>query len=143
MKKLFASLLLLLPLTAQAQSITVSTPNGSLVPGQVVTATALVKNDLTPRAPINITASATYTDWTGALQQATPATISLQVIQPLTFSRIMLSLPPTLTYQAGSAQSTVAVVAGYASNVLTLDFSKTLLEGASLPITFAVAVAAK
>jgi hypothetical protein len=112
-----------------------------LHPGQTAVATAHVSNDLAKRPPIQITAGASYQDWTGATFQATPATISLDVIQPLSFKRLTISLASNTSYVAGSATSTVPVTATYASQVLTLDFDKTLLEAQSLDISFGLLTA--
>jgi hypothetical protein len=134
---------LLLPCAALAQQVTISVPGGALIPGQQVTATAKITNTLTPRAPITLTAGGTYQDWTGAVIILPTVSIQLNVIQPLTFSQLTMTLPSSLTYVLGSATSTVPVTGTVTNGVLTLAFplAPPITEGQSLSITCGLAVA--
>ena len=132
--------LLALSVIAFGQDVTLTVPDGSLHPGQTVEATAKLTNSLTPKPPIVLTATATYSDILGVLHEATPATLTLTVTQPLRMQKLELTLGTQLAFVEGSAKSSVPVAASVTSNVLTLAFDKTLLEGESLDIMFGAIV---
>ena len=161
MKKVLVFLLLLLPLVANAQTVSLTVPGGTLTPGQTVTATATVTNTLTPQPPVVFGAiGATYINGLGVQQATTsyswatldsagnivtsgtwPATsMTLTVVQPLAFTQVTLTLGSSLTYVVGSATSSVPVTGTVTNGILTLTFAQTLTEGQKLAITFKVIV---
>jgi hypothetical protein len=135
-------LLLLLPISAQAQTVSLSVPGGSINPGSTVTATAKITNALPPRPPIVLTAGCTYQDWTGTTLTATPASVTLNVVQPFSFSQLTLTMPSSLTYVPGSATAMFPVTGIVTAGVLTLAFTAPpLIEGQALSVSFGVQVA--
>jgi hypothetical protein len=91
-----------------------------------------------------LTASATYQDSQGNTYTATATPCTLTVVQPETFSALTLTLPSSLTYVLGSAQSTVPVAGTTSAGVLTLTIGgggAVLTEGQQLAIQFKVQVA--
>lgn len=81
---------------ARAQDIEValSADKQRVRPFESVTLTVTVKNNLQRRPPVELTATATYTDTSGTQYTATSNTVTLQVIQPLNVSAVNISLPP-------------------------------------------------
>lgn len=57
------------------------------------TLTVRIKNTLQPRPPIQLQATATYTDSTGVQRTVTSNVVTLQVVQPVTVQQISLQLP--------------------------------------------------
>ena len=136
----FMLLLLLLPCVAQAQSVTITGP-AAVTPGTIAELTATITNTLTPRAPIILTASATYTDSLGNPQTATATPLSLTIVQPETFSALTMTLPLSLSYVLGSATSSLPVLGTTSAGVLTLSLGgggAVLTEGQSVAIQFKV-----
>ena len=134
---LLSLLLFALALPCMAQTVTLTGP-ASLNPGKVGTFIAAVTNSLSPRAPITLTATCSYHDWTGGQFQATADPVILTITQPLTFASISLALPAGLSYVSGSAASTVPVTGTLTGGVLTLSLGAgvVLIEGQQLVISF-------
>lgn len=57
------------------------------------TLTVRVKNTLQPRPPIQLQATATYTDSSGVQRMVTSNVVTIQVVQPVTVQQISLQLP--------------------------------------------------
>jgi hypothetical protein len=131
---LFALLILSISVVCNAQTVTITTPNNQLTPKSVVTATVTITNSLIPRPDITLTAGGTYQDYLGVIQSIPSSSVTLKVIQPLTFNKLILSLPTSISYQAGSVTNATA---SYLNNVLTLDFGAVppLIEGQKLTST--------
>jgi hypothetical protein len=142
LRRLLLLSLLLLCLCAQAfgQSVTITGP-ATVSPGATVQLTATITNTLSPRPPIILTAGATYTDSLGNPYTSTATPLMLTVTQPETFSALTMTLPSSLSYVVGSAQSTVPVTGTVTSGVLTLTLGgggAVLTEGQSVSILFKV-----
>lgn len=129
-------LLLLLVVGAQAQTVVLTTPDGVIHRKSTTTATIKMTNDSVPWSPIVLCATATWIDWDGTEREVISDPVTIQVVQPLALSKVKVDLGSKLAFVAGSATSTVPVVAASINDVLSFSFDKTLIEGESLDIMF-------
>jgi hypothetical protein len=126
------------PCTAESLQI-ISTPQVTVAKrGQVVPVAVSLKNILTPREPITITAEAEWEDEYGVARTAT-ANTTLNVIQPVKVNRYKVIIPALFDFVVGFAKvngqpATPALEAAR----LTFELGRTLLEGESAILEYAV-----
>ena len=134
------SVIFLLASECAAQSLQVtSTPQVTTAKrGQAVPVAVSLKNILTPREPITITAEAEWEDEYGVARTATAST-TVNVIQPVKVNRYKVIIPALFAFVAGSAKvdgqpATPALETGR----LTFEIGRTLLEGESVSLEYSV-----
>ena len=123
-----------------AESLQVTTtPTAAQAKRGVPVATAVsLKNVLTPRAPITITAEAEWEDEYGTARTTT-ASATITVIQPVKVNRYKVIIPALFAFVAGSAKidgqpATPTLDAGQ----LTFQIGRTLLEGESVTLEYSI-----
>jgi hypothetical protein len=123
-----------------AESLQVtSTPTSAQVKrGAPVAMAVSLKNVLTPREPITITAEAEWEDEYGQ-RQTTSASTTIHVIQPVKINRYKVIIPALFAFVAGSAkvdgQPATPVLD---SDRLTFEIGRMLLEGESVTLEYSV-----
>lgn len=123
-----------------AESLQVtSTPTSVQVKrGASVVMSVNLKNVLTPRDPITITAEAEWEDEYGTVRSTT-ASATITVVQPVKINRYKVIIPALFAFVAGSAKIdgqpvTPALDAGR----LTFEIGRTLIEGESVTLEYSV-----
>ena len=106
--------------------------------GQVVPVAVSLKNILTPREPITITAEAEWEDEYG-VARTTTASATIMVVQPVKINRYKVAIPALFDFVAGSAKpngqpATPTIDSGR----LVFEIAQTLLEGESVALQYAV-----
>jgi len=106
--------------------------------GQPVEMAVSLKNVLTPREPITITAEAEWEDEYG-VTRTTTASATITVVQPVKVNRYKVIIPALFAFVAGSAKidgqpATPALDSGR----LTFEIGRTLLEGESVTLEYSV-----
>lgn len=127
--------LLLLGSTAHSDdlAVTISVDKTLVRPGETINVTAVAKNTYTPRAPFEIKAEITYTDWTGEVRQGILTEWpTLKVVQPLSVPDIKIPVPPGTSYVEGSGTS----IPTLSNGVLTFPLNVTLDAGESASVLF-------
>lgn len=126
------------PVFADALQVTATPVSATAKRGQPVAMAVSLKNVLTPREPITITAEAEWEDEYGQ-RQTTSASTTIHVIQPVKINRYKVIIPALFAFVAGSAKVdgqpvTPALDAGQ----LTFELGRTLLEGESVTLEYSV-----
>jgi len=142
MKTLIFMLLLVAltsPIYADALEVTQAVTPASIAVGQAVTASVSLKNILTPRAPIELTATATWDDEFG-VEQTSSASATIQVVQPIKVRKWAVAIGSLFGLVAGSAKiDGQPVTPALDSGVLTFDLGgRVLAEGQALTLGYAV-----
>ena len=126
------------PCGADSLQVT-TTPTAAQAKRGVPVATAVsLKNALTPREPVTITAEAEWEDEYGTARTTT-ASATITVIQPVKINRYKVIIPALFAFVAGSAKvdgqpATPALETGR----LTFEIGRTLLEGESVTLEYSV-----
>ena len=123
-----------------AESLEVTSTPGSVTAkrGQPVAMAVSLKNILTPREPITITAEAEWEDEYGVARTATAST-TVNVIQPVKVNRYKVMIPALFDFVAGSAKvNGQPATPTLDSGRLVFEIAQTLLEGESLALQYAV-----
>ena len=123
-----------------AESLQVTTtPTAAQAKRGVPVATAVsLKNVLTPREPVTITAEAEWEDEYGTARTTT-ASATITVVQPVKVNRYKVIIPALFAFVAGSAKidgqpATPTLDAGQ----LTFQIGRTLLEGESVALEYSI-----
>ena len=134
------SVIFLLASECAAQSLQVtSTPQVTTAKrGQAVPVAVSLKNILTPREPITLTAEAEWEDEYG-VARTTTASATIMVVQPVKINRYKVAIPALFDFVAGSAKvngqpATPTIDSGR----IVFEITQTLLEGESLALQYAV-----
>lgn len=123
---------------ADALGVTATPASATAKRGQPVEMAVSLKNVLTPREPVTITAEAEWVDEYGTTRTTT-ASATITVVQPVKVNRYKVIIPALFAFVAGSAKvdgqpATPALEAGQ----LTFEMGRTLLEGESVVIEYLV-----
>ncbi len=123
---------------ADALAVMTTPASATAKRGQPVAMAVSLKNVLTPRAPITITAEAEWEDEYGIVR-STAASATITVIQPVKVNRYKIIIPALFAFVAGSAKidgqpATPTLDAGQ----LTFQIGRTLLEGESVTLDYSV-----
>ena len=126
------------PVFADALEVTATPASATAKRGQPVAMAVSLKNILTPREPITITAEAEWEDEYGTARTTT-ASATITVIQPVKVNRYKVIVPALFAFVAGSAKidgqpATPTLDAGQ----LTFQIGRTLLEGESVTLEYSV-----
>ncbi len=126
------------PAFADALEVMATPASATAKRGQPVAMAVSLKNVLTPRAPITITAEAEWEDEYGVVR-STAASATITVIQPVKVNRYKVIIPALFAFVAGSAKvdgqpATPMLDAGQ----LTFQIGRTLLEGESVTLDYSV-----
>ncbi|MCL4500211.1 MAG: hypothetical protein M1335_08295 [Chloroflexi bacterium] len=123
---------------ADALEVTTTPASVTMKHGQVVPVSVSLRNKLSPREPVTITAEAEWEDEYG-LQQTTSASTTIQVIQPVRINRYKVAIPALFGFVAGSAKvNGQPVTPTPDSDRLVFDMGQTLLEGESVALEYSL-----
>jgi len=134
------SVVFILASECAAQSLQViSTPQVTTAKrGQAVPVAVSLKNILTPREPIILTAEAEWEDEYG-LARTTTASATITVVQPVKINRYKVAIPALFDFVAGSAKvNGQPVIPTVDLGRMVFEITQTLLEGESLALQYAV-----
>ncbi len=123
---------------ADALAVTATPASAVAKRGQPVAMAVSLKNALTPREPVTITAEAEWEDEYGTTRNTT-ASATITVVQPVKVNRYKVIIPALFAFVAGSAKvdgqpATPALEAGQ----LTFEIGRTLLEGELVTLEYSV-----
>ena len=97
-----------------------------------------LKNVLTPREPITITAEAEWEDEYGVARSST-ASATITVVQQVKVNRYKVIVPALFAFVAGSAKiDGQPVTPAFDAGQLTFEIGRTLLEGESVTLGYSV-----
>ena len=123
---------------ADALGVTATPASATVKRGQPVEMAVSLKNVLTPREPITITAEAEWEDEYG-VTRTTTASATITVVQPVKVSRYKVIIPALFAFVAGSAkvdgQPTIPVLD---SGTLVFTIDRTLIEGESVVLEYSI-----
>ena len=134
------SVIFLLASECAAQSLQVtSTPQVTTAKrGQAVPVAVSLKNILTPREPITLTAEAEWEDEYG-VARTTTASATIMVVQPVKIIRYKVAIPALFDFVAGSAKvNGQPATPTLDSGRLVFEIAQTLLEGESVALQYSV-----
>jgi hypothetical protein len=106
--------------------------------GEVVAMSVNLKNILTPREPVTITAEIEWEDEYGAAQTSSDSA-TINIVQPVKITRYKVAIPALFDFVAGSAKvdgQPVTPTSG--SDGLVIELGRTLLEGKSMTLEYSV-----
>ena len=123
---------------AESLQVTTTPTSAQAKRGVPVVMNVNLKNVLTPREPVTITAEAEWEDEYGTIRTTT-ASATITVIQPVKINRYKVIIPALFAFVAGSAKidgqpATPALETGR----LTFEIGRTLLEGESVTLEYSV-----
>ena len=123
---------------AESLQVTTTPASAQVKRGVPVVMNVSLKNVLTQRDPITITAEAEWEDEYGTTRTTT-ASATITVVQPVKINRYKVIIPALFAFVAGSAKIdgqpvTPALEAGR----LTFEVGRTLLEGESVTLEYSV-----
>ncbi len=123
---------------AESLQVTTTPTSAQVKRGVPVVMGVNLKNVLTPREPVTITAEAEWEDEYGTAKSTTAST-TVTVVQPVRVSRYKVVIPALFAFVAGSAKvdgqpATPALDAGR----LTFELGRTLSEGESVTLEYSV-----
>lgn len=123
---------------AESLQVTTTPTSAQVKRGAAVAMNVTLKNVLTQRDPITITAEAEWEDEYGTASSTTAST-TVAIVQPIRISRYKVVIPALFAFVAGSAKldgqpATPALEAGR----LTFDLGRMLLEGESATLEYSV-----
>ena len=123
---------------ADALGVTATSASATAKRGQPVEMAVSLKNVLTPREPITITAEAEWEDEYGVARSST-ASATITVLQPVKVNRYKVIIPALFAFVAGSAKiDGQPVTPSLETGRLTFEIGRTLLEGESLVLEYSV-----
>jgi hypothetical protein len=106
--------------------------------GQAVPVAVSLKNILTPREPITLTAEAEWEDEYG-VARTTTASATIMVVQPVKINRYKVAIPALFDFVAGSAKvNGQPATPTLDSGRLVFEIAQTLLEGESVALQYSV-----
>ena len=123
---------------ADALEVTVTPESTTAKRGQILPMIVNLKNVLSPRDPITITAEAEWEDEYG-VARTTTASATITVVQPVKVNRYKVVIPALFDFVAGSAkidgQPTTPVLD---NGTLVFEIGRTLFEGESVTLEYSV-----
>ena len=123
---------------ADALGVTATPASATAKRGQPVEMAVSLKNVLTPREPIIITAEAEWEDEYG-VARSTTASATITVVQPVKVNRYKVIIPALFAFVAGSAKiDGQPITPALETGRLTFEMGRTLLEGESVVIEYLV-----
>lgn len=126
------------PVFADALQVTATPVSATAKRGQPVSMAVNLKNVLTPREPIIITAEAEWEDEYGTTR-TTLASATITVVQPVKVNRYKVIIPALFAFVAGSAKVDGQPAAPMLdAGRLTFEIGRTLLEGESVTLEYSV-----
>lgn len=134
------SVIVILASECAAESLQViSTPQVTTAKrGQAVPVAVSLKNILTPREPITLTAEAEWEDEYG-VARTTTASATIMVVQPVKINRYKVAIPALFDFVAGSAKvNSQPATPTLDSGRLVFEIAQTLSEGESVALEYAV-----
>ncbi len=137
---LAAMLTLFISSMARAEALEVTSTPGSVTAkrGQPVAMAVSLKNILTPREPITLTAEAEWEDEYG-VARTTTASATIMVVQPVKVNRYKVAMPALFDFVAGSAKVNGQPVTPTIDSERTVfEIARTLLEGESVTLEYSV-----
>jgi hypothetical protein len=106
--------------------------------GQAVPVAVSLKNILTPREPITLTAEAEWEDEYG-VARTTTTSATITVVQPVKINRYKVAIPALFDFVAGSAKvNGQPATPTLDSGRLVFEIAQTLLEGESVALQYSV-----
>lgn len=115
-----------------------TTPTTQAKLGQVIVTSVTMKNVLTPREPITITAEARWEDELGNVM-TTSASAVMNITQPIKVNAYVVTIPNLFVFVDGSAKvDGQSVTPMYAGEQLTFEVGRTLLEGQSVKLEYSI-----
>ena len=106
--------------------------------GETVAMSINLKNVLTPREPIVITAQVEWEDEYGVANTST-ASATINVVQPVKVTRYKVAIPALFAFVAGSAKVDGQPIAATSSDgVLVLELNRTLSEGELVTLDYSM-----
>ncbi|MHB9038488.1 MAG: hypothetical protein ACYC64_17690 [Armatimonadota bacterium] len=106
--------------------------------GEAVAMSVNLKNNLTPREPVTITAQIEWEDEYGVAQTSSESA-TINIAQPVKVTRYKVAIPALFDFVAGSAKvdgQPVTPTSG--SDGLVIELGRTLLEGKSMTLEYSV-----
>jgi len=123
---------------ADALGVTTTPASATAKRGQPVEMAVSLKNVLSPREPITITAEAEWEDEYG-VTRTTTASATITVVQPVKVNRYKVIIPALFAFVAGSAKiDGQPVTPALDTGRLTFEIGHTLLEGESVTLGYSV-----
>ena len=123
---------------ADALGVTSTPASATAKRGQPVEMAVSLKNVLTPREPITITAEAEWEDEYG-VTRTTTASATIMVVQPVKVNRYKVIIPALFAFVAGSAKiDGQPVTPAFDAGQLTFEIGRTLLEGELVALEYSV-----
>jgi len=123
---------------ADALAVTATPASATAKRGQPVEMAVSLRNVLTPREPITITAEAEWEDEYG-VARTTTASATITVVQPVKVNRYKVVIPTLFAFVAGSAKiDGQPVTPALETGRLTFEIGRTLLEGESVTLEYSV-----
>ncbi len=123
---------------ADALGVTATPASATAKRGQPVEMAVSLKNVLTPREPITITAEAEWEDEYGVARSST-ASATITVVQPVKVNRYKVIIPALFAFVAGSAKiDGQPVTPALEIGRLTFEIDRTLVEGELLMLEYSV-----
>lgn len=123
---------------ADALGVTATPASATAKRGQPVEMAVSLKNVLTPREPVTITAEAEWEDEYGVARSST-ASATITVVQPVKVNRYKVIIPALFAFVAGSAKiDGQPVTPALETGRLTFEIGRTLLEGESVALEYSV-----
>jgi hypothetical protein len=123
---------------ADALQVTATMGVTTATPGQVVPVAINLKNILSPRTPIIITAEITWENEYG-ISQSTSASATLNVVQPIKINRYKVAIPALFAFVADSAKlDGQPVTITSESGLLTFELNKTINENEQVTLNYSL-----
>ena len=136
---LIAALLFIVrPVFADALEVTATPASAAAKRGEQVAMAVSLKNVLTPREPVTITAEAEWEDEYGVARTSSAST-TITVVQPVKVNRYKVIIPALFGFVAGSAKVDGQPAAStFDAGQFTFVIGRTLSEGESVTLEYSV-----
>lgn len=136
---LIAALLFIVrPVFSDALEVTATPVSAAVKRDEQVAMAVSLKNVLTPREPVTITAEAEWEDEYG-VAKTTSASTTITVVQPVKVNRYKVIIPALFGFVAGSAKvDGQPAVSIFDAGQLTFEMGRTLSEGESVTLECSV-----
>lgn len=123
---------------ADALEVTTTPASITAKRGQVVPVSVNLRNVLSPREPITITAEAEWEDEYGQAKTTT-ATTAISLAQPIKVNRYKVVIPALFDYVAGSAKvNGQPVTPALDTGRLIFELGQTIAEGESVALEYSL-----
>lgn len=128
------------PLFADALEVTATPTSAAIKRGEQVVMAASLKNVLTPREPVTITAEAEWEDEYG-MTRTTTASATINVAQPVKVNTYKVAISALFDFVAGSAKiNGQPATSTFDAGQLMFEIGRTLSEGESVTLEYSVKV---